>query len=164
MVETTDFENFDTGAENSGLEDLTPDSSSVDPVVEENNAAALVTTEDGEITRLMVPFVAKTPDDLADTVSVNKQVARQNIDDPVAFYNLGSAYFYQKAYRQAITCFKRAIKLKSDYDRAYNNLGAVYDQLGREYQAFNAYRKALHFNPDLADAHYNVGRMYEKRK
>ena len=44
MVETADFENFDTGAENSGLEDLTPDSSSANPVVEKNNAAALVTT------------------------------------------------------------------------------------------------------------------------
>ena len=163
MVETTNFDDLD----NSELDtDLSSDAELTVGTNELAETSALITTEDGndESYRSIVPFMDKSPTDLAIVISANKHVARQNVDDPIAFYNLGSAYFYQKSYQQAITCFNRAIKLKHDYDRAYNNLGAVYDQLGLTYRAFNAYRQALKFNPDLALAHYNVGRLYEKRK
>ena len=161
MVEITedfdDLDNFQPDTE------LTTEVESTGTNDELADSSALITTGD-ENQRSIVPFINKNQTDLELVILTNKRAARQDIDNPVAFYNLGSAYFYQNSYQDAISCFNRAIKLKYDYDRAYNNLGAVYDRLGQTYRAFNAYRQALKFNPDLALAHYNIGRLYEKRQ
>ena len=89
--------------------------------------------------KAIVNFSRKNNLDLEQEVSTNKKLIHQNEDDATAYYNLGSAYFYQKRYNHALACFKKSIRLQPDYANTHNNLGAVYQQIGKEHQAIQAY-------------------------
>ncbi len=91
MVETTeDFDNLDNFQPDT---ELTTEAASAGTNDELAESSALITTGD-ENQRSIVPFTTKNQTDLELVISTNKRAARQDIDNPVAFYNLGSAYFY----------------------------------------------------------------------
>jgi len=83
-------------------------------------------------------------------------------DNPLACYNLGTAYYDLGRYRQAIQAYKQAIKTKHDYLDASYNLGNAYLRLGRYAEAINAFEQAVAINPDFAYAHSNLGAAYGK--
>ena len=53
----------------------------------------------------------------------------------MAHNNLGVSYKNQGQWDDAITWYKKAIRLKPDYARAYNNLALLYKKMGREDEA-----------------------------
>ena len=74
--------------------------------------------------------------------------------------NLGTAYWYQRRFNDAILSYRRALGLNPDYVDAYNNLGNVYKDLGNLDEAMTCYRRALELKPDYADARTNLGSIY----
>ena len=85
-------------------------------------------------------------------------------DYPVAYNNLGNAYFFNfkntknlKDYQNALYNFKKAIELDPEYAMAYNGLGATYLLAGHSDGAIFCLEKALELNPALGYALYNLG-------
>jgi len=58
---------------------------------------------------------------------------------------------------EAVTAYKKAIQIKTDYQQAHNNLGKVYFTLGRYDDALTEYNNALKIDPDF---HFNLGYTY----
>ena len=81
-------------------------------------------------------------------------------DNPLACYNLGTAYYDLGRYREAIQAYKRAIRTKPDYFDAWYNLGNACTRLGGYHEAIEAFKQAIAIKPDFAYAHSNLGAAY----
>ena len=57
----------------------------------------------------------------------------------------------------AVTAFKKVIKLNSTYADGFNNLGIVLQEQGKLDEAVEFYGKALSLKPDYPEAFYNMG-------
>jgi protein O-mannosyl-transferase len=82
----------------------------------------------------------------------------------IAHNNLGSALFNNhstpKNVEEAISHYKKAIKLKPDYPEAHSNLGAVAFYQNRFDEAISHYKKAIKLNPDYAEAYNSLGLVF----
>ena len=60
--------------------------------------------------KAVVNFSRKSQPDLEQIISSSKKLIYQNEEDATTYYNLGSAYFYQKRYNHALACLKKSIQ------------------------------------------------------
>ena len=78
-----------------------------------------------------------------------------------AEYNTrGLSHAKNGKYDLAISDFRKAIKIASDYVEAYCNIGIVYDSKGEYDRAIENYTKAIQLKPDYAEAYNNRGITY----
>lgn len=70
--------------------------------------------------------------------------------------NLGTLYFAQGRFDDALAQFQRAVADKPDYAVALNNLGAAYEAKGWRDAAAASYRKAVDLDPSYALARRNL--------
>jgi tetratricopeptide (TPR) repeat protein len=75
---------------------------------------------------------------------------------PVAYNNLGIFYARTGDYPQAISEYKKAIKVSPYYAEAHNNLGIVYARENRYRKAISEYKKAIALKPNYAKAYNNL--------
>ncbi len=68
-------------------------------------------------------------------------------NDERAHFNLGSYYFGQQEYEQAIAHYKKSTELAPDYSPAYNILGYAYRQQGNYEEAERAFKKYIELIP-----------------
>ncbi len=76
------------------------------------------------------------------------------------WYNAGYSASDAGKYQEAVTDFKNAISLKSDYAEAYNMLGFCTRKLGNVNEAFPYYEKALKLKPNFPEAREYYGEAY----
>ncbi len=76
------------------------------------------------------------------------------------FYR-GFAYGESSLDKEKIEAYKKAIRIKSDYEIAHYNLGVVYDRLGMYNEAIESYKQAIRINPDYAEEYSGLGVAYE---
>jgi len=76
------------------------------------------------------------------------------------FYNLGLVNRHLGKIDEAIVCFKKAIKINSDFTPAYNILGSIYNEIGNKDLALRNYLKAIEINPNYFNAIYNLANFY----
>jgi tetratricopeptide (TPR) repeat protein len=69
-------------------------------------------------------------------------------NDERAHFNLGGYYFGQQDFKQAITHYKRATELNSNYSTAFNILGYAYRQDGNYVEAETAFKKYIELIPN----------------
>jgi tetratricopeptide (TPR) repeat protein len=81
-------------------------------------------------------------------------------DNPLACYNLGTAYDDVGRHQEAIEVYKEAIRIKPDYADACYNLGNAYSNVGRYQEAVDAFNEAISIKPDFAYAYSNLGAAY----
>ena len=77
-----------------------------------------------------------------------------------ALGNLGAALAVLGKQQEAISCYKKVIKLDPGNASFYHNLGGAYYQQGKASKAVSAFRKAIKINPSYADAYKNLGNAY----
>ncbi|PIQ24732.1 hypothetical protein COW36_23440 [bacterium (Candidatus Blackallbacteria) CG17_big_fil_post_rev_8_21_14_2_50_48_46] len=80
--------------------------------------------------------------------------------DAEIWYNLGVVYHYNKQPQQAITAYRQAIELKTDYFDAYNNLGVVYIETKSWDRAIEVYRFIVRQRTEDPDVWFNLGVCY----
>jgi len=85
---------------------------------------------------------------------------RRNPLGPMAYYNLGLAYFRQGRLDDAIAQYQKVLQINPVETDALNNLGSAFLQLGRLDEAVAYYQKALTIKPDSAETHYNLGNAW----
>lgn len=56
-------------------------------------------------------------------LTLRRRVLKIDVDDPVAYYNLGTALEAAGEYKDASKAYREAIELDSDEAKYYNNLG-----------------------------------------
>lgn len=105
--------------------------------------------------------------DLEKAISAFKEALSLDNDYPVAYDNLGSAYFLDflktrnlRTYQKSLHNFKKAIELDPNYALAYNNLGGAYLQADNLDGAIYCLEKAVELKPDLGYSLYNLGQAY----
>jgi len=79
------------------------------------------------------------------------------------YINLGSAYYQQGDFIQALSNYNKAIEINPGCADAYYGRGNVYSQLGDLPQALSNYNKAIEIDPGYTDAYYNRGNAYAKQ-
>ena len=86
----------------------------------------------------------------------NYVIATSPTPIPVAYNNLGIFYAGTGDYPQAISEYKKAIKVNPYYAEAHNNLGIVYARANRYRKAISEYKKAIALKPNYAKAYNNL--------
>lgn len=76
----------------------------------------------------------------------------KNRNSSEAYYNLGIAYRGAGNAGMAVSAYKEAIRLKSDFAEAHQNLGNAYLDQNNKRQAKAAFTRALELNPELPGA------------
>jgi len=71
--------------------------------------------------------------------------------------NLGIALGAEEKNEEAISHFKKAIKLNPEHARAHNNLGIALGAEGKNEEEISHYKMAIKLDPDFAVAHNNLG-------
>jgi tetratricopeptide (TPR) repeat protein len=92
---------------------------------------------------------------LADTsaIPVPNSLAR----DAFAWKNLGGVQLAAGNYREALSSYEQALRLRPDFGEACNDLGIVWQRLGDWSKAEAYYRQAIRLIPGLAVAYNNLG-------
>ena len=75
----------------------------------------------------------------------------------LAYGNLGSALYNEQRTEEAISHFKKAIKLNPDYAEPYNHFGIVLFNEQKIEEAISYFKRAIRLKPDLVDAYNNLG-------
>ncbi len=66
----------------------------------------------------------------------------------------------EKRYAEAITAYRRAIKLDPNQPETLNNIGFCYKEMKEYKKAIEYYKDTLRLNPKLAEAHEYLGEAY----
>ncbi len=96
--------------------------------------------------------------DFEKAVVYYQQAIADDPQNPVAYFNLGDAYYRLKNFPEAAKAFEQATisedaRLKQ---WAYYNLGNTYFQMQQYQKAVNYYQKALQLNPQDFDSKFNL--------
>ncbi len=86
------------------------------------------------------------------------KVTRLSPRQSMAFYNLGNAYKAKGDLFLAIAAFKKAAKIKQNFDICIN-LGNTLATVKQYAEAVKYLKQAVSINPDDAAAYYNLGRV-----
>lgn len=65
-----------------------------------------------------------------------------------------------KRFSEAITAYRRSLKIDPKQPEALNNIGFCYKSIKQFDAAVDYYKQALRLNPQLADAHEYLGEAY----
>ena len=91
---------------------------------------------------------------------LNKALLQPGAESAELFTNLGNALQASGQNEEAITSFKKALKIKPDFLLAHNNLGNALNQTGNKEEAIASYNTAIGLNPNAALAYYNLGNLF----
>ena len=118
---------------------------------------AWVLTPEDPILSLHLANVLKTKGLFSQALQILLAVTESHPHFPAAFNNLGTVYFAQGKWQEAINAYKRAIALQSDYIDAYYNLGLALNKAKFRVEALNAFSALLELAPKHVGAHFQAG-------
>ena len=76
---------------------------------------------------------------------------------------MGTAYYREQAYDQAIDAWSRALDLDDQYPKVHYNIGNAHFNMNQLAPALVAYERAVVHDPENADLHYNIAQVYIKQ-
>ena len=95
--------------------------------------------------------------------SFNKAIREPLYGTPeVAYYNLGTAYYYKGDYLESLSTIKEALKRKEIFPQAQYLKGQIYNKLGKTSEAVKAYKNAIKHYDDYGEAHLELAKIYLK--
>jgi tetratricopeptide (TPR) repeat protein len=91
--------------------------------------------------------------------AINADISANAIfsDDSVLVYNLGTDFYSEGKYDEAILYFKKAIEIDPTHEKAYNNLGIIYATKKDYVTAEQYWNQLVQINPRNAKAYNNLG-------
>ena len=92
-----------------------------------------------------------------------QQATLENVDTPVAPYNLGTALYKKGRFKEAMFAFQESLSKHSGQTEELPHLAAIHYNLGNAQfkggdlgRAIESYKQALRLNPQDADAQHNL--------
>ncbi|MFC1852102.1 tetratricopeptide repeat protein [candidate division CSSED10-310 bacterium] len=86
-----------------------------------------------------------------------ERLLRSSSPDPLILYNLGNVLFKLREFEQAVTAYKKALKLKPDYLDAHYNMGCLYLEESSFAKAAQAFQATLQYQNPKPEYYYNYG-------
>ncbi len=80
------------------------------------------------------------------------------------YFNIGTSFYKEGDYVQALDYFTKAITAKANYGDAYRERGFTYNMLNRTEDAMKDLDKALSINRNDLMAHYGKGLVFENQR
>ncbi|MFQ5450419.1 MAG: tetratricopeptide repeat protein [Nitrospinaceae bacterium] len=90
-----------------------------------------------------------------------KKVIEKNPGNIMARFKLGSIYYHQGRYEEAIREFQEVTRLYKNAVTAYNNLAGIYIEMNRYQDAIHSLNQALEINPGFTVVLINLGKTYQ---
>jgi tetratricopeptide (TPR) repeat protein len=96
------------------------------------------------------------------SITLFKDVIRQNPEFYMAYVNLGTAYEQKKQYDESINAYRQAIQLKPNYDQPWYNIGNVFLAMDKVQESIEPFRNSVLVNPSFTKAWNNYGSAWFK--
>jgi Tfp pilus assembly protein PilF len=77
----------------------------------------------------------------------------------LTLFNLGRLYEKRGDSQKALSLYREALRLQSNYAVAYFRMGRLLEAMGNRPEAQKAYGEAIRFDPNMADAQFHFGRL-----
>ncbi len=84
-----------------------------------------------------------------------------NADDSNLYFNRANIYYSKKDYKNAISDYDLAIKIKPE-SKTLSNRGWCYAEIGANDLAFKDFQQSIDIDPTFIDAYRNRGFLYER--
>ena len=84
------------------------------------------------------------------------------VTDAEGEYNRGLRARVARDWTEAVSAFRQALALRSDFADAWNELGYAFRNQGRYPESLDAYHEALRLRPDFPEALEYLGEAYIK--
>lgn len=112
---------------------------------------------------------------VAQTLGFIQQNVTKNIDSAIAnyqlshafapkeidvFISLGSAFYDNEDYKNALICYRRALELEPKNSKIHCNLGYLYWGMGKLDEAIKEYNLSIKYDSTYDIAHNNLGVIY----
>lgn len=88
---------------------------------------------------------------------------KPEITDKDEYYDRGLAFFDDSQYEEAITAFKNAINIDSEFKEAHFYLGVIYIKQKKHTDAIKAFEEAIRIDPNFKQAYYNLSLVHLER-
>ena len=86
------------------------------------------------------------------------RLAKRNRNDPESWFLLGVVNSKLGEIQEAISCYKKTLKLTSgQHAESYNHLGLLYQHQGSPDKAIKCFTDAIRINPNIPEVHNNLG-------
>ena len=92
-----------------------------------------------------------------------KVTDRKHPNFSLVYNNLGTALYAEEKNEEAISNYKKAIKLNPMHVKAHYNLGIALFAKKKYEEAISHYKMAIKLNPNFTNAHYNLGIVLAQR-
>ena len=105
--------------------------------------------------------------DFIDAEANFRRAISKSVENPVAPYNLGNAYYNKESFGEAFGSFKEAGERageKPQKHKAFHNMGNVYMRQKEYAKAVEAYKEALRNDPADEETRYNLALAKELMK
>ena len=100
---------------------------------------------------------------LDEAFAIWEQALALEPDRASTHYNMGNAYYGDKAYDQAIAAWSRAVELDHQYSKVYYNIGNAHFNMNQWARALDSYERAVAYDPENSDLHFNIAQVYIKQ-
>ena len=80
------------------------------------------------------------------------------------YYLYGNILKLQNKYEEAITAYKKSIKLDETFSEAYNNLANVQKKIELIDEAYRNYEKSINYNKRNFQAYFNLANLFRSEK
>jgi len=80
------------------------------------------------------------------------------------YYLYGNILKLQNKYEEAITAYKKSIKLDETFSEAYNNLANVQKKIELIDEAYRNYEKSIEYNKRNLQAYFNLANLFRSEK
>lgn len=101
--------------------------------------------------------ILKAKGDLPKAEEVLLQMTKDHSQFAAGFNNLGTVYFAEQKWQQALQAFETAISLQANYIDAYYNLGLALNKLHRFEAAQSAFQAVIEMSPTHPGAAFQLG-------
>jgi len=96
----------------------------------------------------------------AAAMAAAQSAARDHPGDPIAFEELGSAYFEAGQIDEALGAFRHAVELNPHTARAFDGIGHIFYVKGEPQAAESAYEQGIANDPHYPGNYYGLGILY----
>lgn len=117
--------------------------------------------ENGQIERLKKAIALENIEDWTGALDWCKEWVKLAPKNAEAWFGIGNAYQGLKRYDEAITPYRQALLINSDFEKAWFNLGIAYTNVGNNNDAIAAFGQALLLTPDNDETSWCLGIAYQ---
>ncbi len=99
---------------------------------------------------------------LSEAKTFCEQLSRNNKKDPQVWIMLGDINQQLRVFDKAESCYRRALKIKSNNVPAHNRLAMLYHGQGKFARAEPCYRRSLKLDNNQPTVHFNLGAILQE--